>query len=1671
MSKTDIMVVEDSGIVLLDIQKSLKSLGYSVVATASSKDEAIQKADETQPDLVLMDIRLGEEMGGIEAADHIREHYDIPIVFLTGYADEDTFQRAKITDPLGYILKPFDPKGLRTTIEIAIHNHGLKRQLRESEGRYRTLVETMNDGVAQVDAEGKFIFVNDKLCEMIGMTKEELIGQDHTVIFPKEKWELQQKELKNRMTGDANSFETVLTGKDGVSIPVILSGSPVFDSSGKFLSTIGVFTDITESKQAEQALRASETKYRKLFSEMSVGCALHEIVCDLDGDAIDYITLEVNAAYERIMGVKADDVVGGKASAALPESELKQWVGIFGPVALTGKSTHYELYSPLKDRYFEGGAYSPEAGKIAVTFSDVTDRKRFEEALQKSEERYRLVADFTYDWEFWVDPDGLVLYNSPSCEKISGYPAIDFKKLDDFKRIVLLGEEKMLDHILDSVPGNVHTSEFRIRTKSGEIKVIEHVCQAVYSQDGKYLGRRGSNRDITDRKQVEVALQESQALYHDLVENAQDLIWQCDSKGNYIYLNPAWKTVFGYTIDNMLGKSFTDFQSPENAERDQKEFELLMQGGSIQNYETIHQAKDGRELYLVFNAKAVYDQEGEIVGTRGTAYDVTERKRNEAALKKSEYLLRESHRLARIGHYDLDIASGYWESSESLNELFGIDWDYKTDVEGWLTMVHPDDKEMMTAYLFDEVLGKHQNFDKEYRIVRIDDGETRWVHGLGNLEFNENGNPKRMIGSIQDITERKQAEEKIRESESRLSAVIENTSDLSLSIDLNYRILTINEAGKSEFKNRLKVDVEIGQNMMELVPDNLKKKWKTRYDRAFKGERFIVEDENEYPDDEEYYSEVSFNPIWSGNEVVGVSVFSRNITDRKKAEFKLRASEERYRAVVENQTEFIVRWKPDGTRSFVNEAYLRYYDLSLEEALSTSFAPLILEEDRGFVKEKMTRLLSKEVQVETEVYRVIKPDGSIGWQEWTDRAIYDEQGKIVEFQSVGRDITEQKLAELARKESERRFREALLNVQLIAVTLDQDGKVTFCNDFLLELIGWTRDDLLGKNWFETCLPSDIGPALQKTFKESLEKGAIPAHFENEIQTRPGDRRLVIWNNTMLRDIQGRVIGATSIGEDITERKHAEEALLAKTNELEALFSISTHLRKAQSQLEMLPLVLEEMRRVLHSNANTVLLLDEDKEMFTFALADGSLMPNTGKKFPIEKSISGLIQNTGQSYKTIDFAADQNKTEFIVGSENLGPALLAPIHSEAEFLGVLLCAREKKNSNKEFTTSEMRLLTAIGEMVGNAMRRARLYDDALTRLQHVQALHSIDMAISANMDLNIILDVLIAQGLAQLDVDAACILLLDQSTHTLEFAAGSGFHTNAIESTRIRLGEGLPGEAVLGRQLVLIPDITNSSRMQRMFLRDEGYQTYQAAPLVSKGQLLGVLEAFCRRQVMPSEENVEFLETLATQAAIAIDNAQLFSHLQRSNFELELAYDATIEGWSRALELRDQETEGHTLRVTEMTLKLARAMGISGDDIIQIRRGALLHDIGKMGVSDSILLKEGKLDPEEWELMKKHSDYAFEMLWSVHFLRDSLDIPHFHHEKWDGTGYPRGLRGEEIPLSARIFTIADVWDALTSDRPYREAWTREKALEYIRENAGKHFDPQVVKQFLRLIENG
>ena len=443
-------------------------------------------------------------------------------------------------------------------------------------------------------------------------------------------------------------------------------------------------------------------------------------------------------------------------------------------------------------------------------------------------------------------------------------------------------------------------------------------------------------------------------------------------------------------------------------------------------------------------------------------------------------------------------------------------------------------------------------------------------------------------------------------------------------------------------------------------------------------------------------------------------------------------------------------------------------------------------------------------------------------------------------------------------------------------------------------------------------------------------------------------------------------------------------------------------------------------------------------------------------------------NTSRLCASADLSHDPRYLEVDPG---LHSGLYVPLIVEERVIGVISIESEQLDA---FSEADERLTFTLANQAAIALENARLHEETLHRLNQLHSLHLIDQAIAQSFEQGLMLDVLLTQALSQLDAEAAAIFRVQfHHQQALEYVAGKGFLTHLIELPSLRLGNSIAGDAVAKRKMIHVcePDERGPQPLLSKLWLEERFKCMDVMPLMSKGEVKGVISVFHRKDFTPDPAWSNFLETLAGQAAIAMDVTQMFDSLQRANMELSLAYEATIEGWSQAMDLRDKETEGHTQRVTEMSQRLGKAMQLGDEEINHMRRGALLHDIGKLGVPDAILFKTEKLTDEEWLVMRKHPEFAYDMLRPIAYLRDSLDIPYCHHEKWDGTGYPQGLKGEQIPLAARIFAIVDVWDAVTSDRPYRKAWSKPDALQYIREHSGKHFDPKVVEIFLKEFGNG
>ena len=653
-------------------------------------------------------------------------------------------------------------------------------------------------------------------------------------------------------------------------------------------------------------------------------------------------------------------------------------------------------------------------------------------------------------------------------------------------------------------------------------------------------------------------------------------------------------------------------------------------------------------------------------------------------------------------------------------------------------------------------------------------------------------------------------------------------------------------------------------------------------------------------------------------------------------------------------------------------------------------------------------------------------------------------------------------AELALRRSEERFRALIENSADAIALVDSEGIIRYESSSVIRILGFDPEEMVGREALAFVHPEDA-PAHTALFESALELPSVPITGRFRYIHKDGSWRWVesaVTNLLAQSGVESLVVNFR----DFTRRKEAEDSLRLRVVEMEAVSKISAALRLAESRTEMPSIILNQVLAMMHAEGVAFLLRDPNSgETLMEAATEGFSLEN-GHPFGPKEGVIGQVIRTGEPYLDNEFSVNLDGS-WIDPVENVSAVACVPLKRGDLVIGALWLGR-----TEAIDQHDLNVLTAISDLAANAIHRATLHERTLLQVQRLAALRDIDRLITSSFDLHHTLDFLLDRVKSQLNVDAAAVLMLMEGSNRLEYKAGRGFNGPQISHSSMKLGEGYSGKAAAEQRLVVVSDLSwaRPPFQRRELIAEEAFVNFYAVPLIAKTRVKGVMEVYNRSTFKPTPEWLDFLQTLANQAAIAIENAELYHGLHRSNTELREAYDTTIEGWSRALDLRDRETEGHTQRVAELTVQLARIQGLDETEIDHIRRGALLHDIGKMGVPDQILHKPDQLNEEEWAVMRMHPVFAYELLSPIAYLRPALEIPYCHHEKWDGSGYPRGLHGGEIPLSARLFAVVDVWDALRSDRPYRLAWPEEKALNYIRTEAGTHFDPQAVELFLRVL---
>ncbi len=655
----------------------------------------------------------------------------------------------------------------------------------------------------------------------------------------------------------------------------------------------------------------------------------------------------------------------------------------------------------------------------------------------------------------------------------------------------------------------------------------------------------------------------------------------------------------------------------------------------------------------------------------------------------------------------------------------------------------------------------------------------------------------------------------------------------------------------------------------------------------------------------------------------------------------------------------------------------------------------------------------------------------------------------------------------AARQSEARMYSVLQTVPEMIYSIDPSYKIQYANQ---TLPGLTLEQTVGANVISLVAPeyrAQVKAEIDQVF-QSGKRGS----YTVVIQSLPSQPR---WYETNIGPVfadDGKVVAATLATRDITERREAEAQIKKLNRTLQLLYDAGLTLNRMLDPREQLEMLCNIAMQTIHADHSGFFGYDaaNDEVFYEFGIgrgADLAILQTLRVRVGEQRGLIGLVAQTRTPLYLSDVTADPR---WVVTDPQLRSALWVPVEYEHHLLGLISMTSTRLDA---FTPDDQQLLALLANQVAVSQENAHLYAASVDAAERRTALHWLSQEIiSTQLEPERIYRAIHQAALQLMPAEAFVISVLDETCDEIELAycvdRGRRYPLQRIARQR-----GVSGSVIASGKVLLINDLERDGSEINLvpFGDPPQVRSVLAAPMRLGNRIFGMLSAQCLRPHAYTLDDAHLLEILASYAAIALENARLFSQMQTANIDLSKAYEATIEGWSRALEMRDKETRGHSERVSRFSLRLAREMGMGEDEIVHFRRGVLLHDIGKMAIPDNILLKPGSLTEDEWVIMRQHPVYAYQMLAGVPFTSQALDVPYCHHERWDGSGYPRGLREDNIPLGARIFAVIDVWDALSNDRPYRPAWLSGAVRSYIAAQAGRHFDPRVVDAFLKLLDTG
>jgi len=1562
--------------------------------------------------------------------------------------------------------------------------------LHESEARYRMLINIARDLIFTLDMDGKITSLNPWFETFIGWSRADWLGRSFEELIAMDDRSRALDQVHGLLHGATlHAIRLRVPTRAGETLILDLNMSPQF-KEGRVVGILGIARDITEKQRAEDALKASEKHFRSLIENSS--------------DAISLISAEGTILYEspsvyRVLGYSPEELVGRNVFELLHPDDLPEIMPLFSQilqqpdqVVTAGARYRHKDGSWL---WIEGTGRNliaePSVQAIVVNYRDITERKRAEEELQAGEARLRLILETALDGFITIDAKGVIVEWNPQAEAIFGWPRAE--AVGQYLADLIIPESYRADHWRGlqhyRVTGEGPLLDKRIEIvglhRAGHSFPIELTITTVPSAAG--LTFSAFIRDITERKQAEANLREAEAKYRSLVEHIPAITYMAalDDPKTRLYVSPQIETYLGVSPGEYLADAdlWRRLIHPQDRERVLAEAARFYASGEpfVSEYRTL--TRDGRTLWFHDEALIVKDETGQPRFIQGVKVDITERKQAEEALRQRESILEaaanNAELLLKAPDWRTEINTVLKQLGQTINAshayLFEnhkgpngetvtsirFEWDapsFTSDLDNPIFKNVPLREVGFESWY--DAMSRRQPYIGDKRIftpVEMDFFSSRGIKALLEMPIYINDQWWGIIGFDDTMQEREwskaeadamiiaanilsaaiqrgQAEEKLQRQNQRLKVLreidtailaadsVENIVGAALShirelIECRRASMALIDWGTSEaliFDVRMIGETSIPQGMrfpLALFQDM------DMIQILSKNEPVLINDLSAlaHPPPQiqssikEGFRSVCILPLFSQSNLIGTFNMSSEIIGFFDEE-KINLGRE-----VANQVAIAIQ----NARLFESEQQHREEAAAIADVGRDISASLQLD----VVLEKIAAHAISLLRVETSAVYLAEPATS------TLRAVVAIGPDAEEIKKDALEIGEGVLGNIALQKSGEIANDTAAHPRAVTIK----GTEITPLEHLMGVPVLSKNQLIGLIAVWRIGAGQEFKSTELDFLSSL-AGQVAVAIENA--------RLFEETKQRLRDMQG----LAQIGEAISQNTELEPLL---TQILDAA-------------CETIPA----------ADKGSILLLEDHDALRIYALS-GYTDPRTrAVRFSTDAGYAALAVREKRGVLVPDALADASITfsNDIPEMNEVQSAMVAPLIVKQRVIGTISLDNASRKS--AFTEDDLRLLVALATPAALAIENARLFKETRRRLADLEILQTISTALRVAKTLDEALPIILDQLINLLDVGSALLDILDPSNGEIVTELAHGVWA-PITGMRTPRNVGVSGHVISTGQPYITTDLVADGLVVRPDLVG-GLNAAACVPIIAQHQPIGAL--WVGRKTAITKEEVTLLTTLGEMVGNTIrrmslheQTERLLEDLQASNMELTQAYDTTLEGWAKALELRDKETEGHSRRVTELTLQLARYIGIHESEMPNIHHGVLLHDIGKMGVPDQVLKKTGPLSDEDWVEMRKHPQYAYDLLYPIMYLRPALDIPYCHHEHWDGSGYPRGLKGNAIPLPARIFAVVDVWDALTNDRPYRKAWTKEKTVAYIKEQSGVYFDPRVVEKFLEMID--